>query len=79
VKVANNQSDTLEVPTTAKFIKINGRLYQAEAFKKSLPVFLLPEAWVAVIEILNTRDYGKLPATTVTQICQGIDQQIPKQ
>lgn len=70
--------DTVDVLDAAKFIKIKDRIYPIEAFTKSVPVFLSADAWGAVLEIINSRDYGKIPATTIGQIIQGIAQQLPR-
>lgn len=71
-------ADTLEVSSSVKFIKINNMLIPTAAFSQSVPVFLSAEDWSAVLEIINTRDYAKLPATTIGQIIQAIGQQIPR-
>lgn len=71
-------ADTLEVSQSVKFIKINNMLIPTAAFIQSVPVFLTADAWAAVLEIINSRDYGKLPATTIGQIIQAIGQQIPR-
>lgn len=70
--------DTVEVLDGAKFIKIKDRIFPVEAFTKSVPVFLTADAWGAVLEIINSRDYGKIPATTIGQIIQAIGQQLPR-
>lgn len=70
--------DTVDILEGAKFIKIKERIYPVEAFTKSVPVFLSAEAWGAVLEIINSRDYGKIPATTIGQIIQAIGQQLPR-
>ncbi len=70
--------DTVDVLDAAKFIKIKDRIYPIEAFTKSVPVFLSADAWGAVLEIINSRDYGKIPATTIGQIIQAIGQQLPR-
>lgn len=69
--------DTLIVKDSVKFIQIAGKKYAMVSFKQEVVVFLYPEAWNAVLEIINTRDYGKLPNTFVSQIIQGIGQQLP--
>lgn len=73
-----HQSDTVTVAGTAKFIKIGDKVWPAEAFSKNVPVFLTTEVWYAILEIINTREYGKNPSTLITQILQAIAQQLPK-
>lgn len=77
--VAQLSGDTLTVDLSqVKFVKLNGRIYQSSAFTQSAPVFLSVDGWVMVLEIINNRDYGKLPATSIGQIIQAISQQIPR-
>ena len=71
-------ADTLEVSQSVKFIKINNMLIPTAAFIQSVPVFLPAEAWLAVLEIINTRKYGDIPVTTISQIIQAIGQQLPR-
>lgn len=71
-------SDTLVISDKVKFIQVGDYLIPREAFIKSMPVFLSADAWTAVLEIINSRDYGKIPATTIGQIIQGIAQQLPR-
>lgn len=78
-EVARLNVDTLTVDLSqVKFVKLNGRIYQSSAFTQSAPVFLSVDGWVMVLEIINNRDYGKLPATSIGQIIQAISQQIPR-
>lgn len=72
------KGDTLTIGDAAKFIVIKDRIYPVAAFTQSVPVFLSADAWGAVLEIINSRDYGKIPATTIGQIIQAIGQQIPR-
>lgn len=65
-------ADTLDVSPSVKFIKINNMLIPTAAFSQSVPVFLSAEAWLAVIEIINTRKYGDIPATTINEIIESI-------
>lgn len=74
----NISVDTLDIPDSAKYIKIKDRLIPVAAFTQSVPVFLSADAWGAVLEIINSRDYGKIPATTIGQIIQAIGQQLPR-
>lgn len=71
-------ADTLEVSQSVKFIKINNMLIPTAAFTQSTPVFMSVDAWAAVLEIINSREYGKIPATTISQILQAIGQQLPR-
>lgn len=71
-QIGKAEGDTLEILKDAKFIKINNMLIPTEAFSKSVPVFLSADAWSAVLEIINSRDYGKLPATTINEIIESI-------
>lgn len=73
------KSDTLTVTEAAKFIKINGRVLPVAAFTQSVPVFLSADAWNAVLQIIDSRDYGKISAMTIGQIIQAIGQQLPQQ
>lgn len=78
-EVARLNVDTLTVDLSqVKFVKLNGRIYQSAAFTQYAPVFLGVEGWEMVLEIVNNRDYGKLPATAIGQIIQAISQQIPR-
>lgn len=77
-KLSIGSTDTLEIKPGVKFIKINNMLIPTAAFTQSVPVFLSADAWVAVLEIINTREYGKIPATTIGQIIQAIGQQLPR-
>lgn len=74
----NISVDTMEIPDSAKYIKIKDRLIPVAAFTQSTPIFLPAEAWLVVLEIINTRKYGDIPLTTVSQIIQAISQQIPQ-
>lgn len=76
--LATAKGDTLTIGDSAKFIVIKDRIYPVAAFTQSVPVFLSADAWGAVLEIINSRDYGKIPATTIGQIIQAIGQQIPR-
>lgn len=76
--LATAKGDTLTIGDAAKFIVIKDRIYPVAAFTQSVPVFLSADAWGAVLEIINSRDYGKIPATTIGQIIQAIGQQIPR-
>jgi len=76
--LATVKGDTLTIGDATKFIVINDRIYPMAAFTQSVPVFLSADAWGAVLEIINTREYGKIPATTIGQIIQAIGQQIPR-
>ena len=76
--LATVKGDTLTIGDAAKFIVIKDRIYPVAAFTQSVPVFLSADAWGAVLEIINSRDYGKIPATTIGQIIQAIGQQIPR-
>lgn len=76
--VKNLNVDTVSVPDSAKYVKIKDRLFPVAAFTQSVPVFLSADAWGAVLEIINSRDYGKIPATTIGQIIQAIGQQLPR-
>lgn len=78
IQLGRLTSDTLTVTEAAKFIKINGRLLPVEAFTKSVPVFLSADAWNAVLQIIDSRDYGKISAMTIGQIIQAIGQQLPQ-
>lgn len=75
---AKANGDTLTVLDPTKFIVIKDRIYPVAAFTQSVPVFLSGDAWGAVLEIINSRDYGKIPATTIGQIIQAIGQQLPR-
>lgn len=77
-ELATAKGDTLTIGDAAKFIVIKDRIYPVAAFTQSVPVFLSADAWGAVLEIINSRDYGKIPATTIGQIIQAIGQQIPR-
>ena len=77
-KAATVKGDTLTIGDATKFIVIKDRIYPMAAFTQSVPVFLSADAWGAVLEIINTREYGKIPATTIGQIIQAIGQQLPR-
>lgn len=78
IELGRLKSDTLTVTEAAKFIKINGRVLPVAAFTQSVPVFLTADAWYAVLQIIDSRDYGKISAMTIGQIIQGIGQQLPQ-
>lgn len=78
IELGRLKSDTLTVTDAAKFIKINGRVLPVAAFTQSVPVFLTADAWYAVLQIIDSRDYGKISAMTIGQIIQGIGQQLPQ-
>lgn len=78
IELGRLKSDTLTVNEAAKFIKINGRVLPVAAFTQSVPVFLNADAWNAVLQIIDSREYGKIPAMTIGQIIQAIAQQIPQ-
>lgn len=79
IELGRLKSDTLTVAEAAKFIKINGRVLPVAAFTQSVPVFLTADAWYAVLQIIDSRDYGKISAMTIGQIIQAIGQQLPQQ
>lgn len=79
IQLGRLTSDTLTVTEAAKFIKINGRVLPVAAFTQSVPVFLSADAWNAVLQIIDSRDYGKISAMTIGQIIQAIGQQLPQQ
>lgn len=78
IKYASSKADTLTVLDGTKYVVIKGVIYPVAAFTQSVPVFLSADAWAAVLEIINSRDYGKIPATTIGQIIQAIGQQLPR-
>lgn len=78
IKYASSKSDTLTVLDGTKYVVIKGVMYPVSAFTQSAPIFLPAEAWLDVLEIINTRKYGDIPLTTVSQIIQAISQQIPQ-
>lgn len=76
--VATAKGDSLIVGDSAKYVVIKDRVYPVSAFTQSAPIFLPADAWLAVLEIINTRKYGDIPVTTISQIIQAIGQQIPQ-
>ena len=78
IKYARSKSDTLTVLDGTKYVVIKGVMYPVSAFTQTAPIFLPAEAWLVVLEIVNTRKYGDIPLTTVSQIIQAISQQIPQ-
>lgn len=78
IKYASSKSDTLTVLDGTKYVVIKGVMYPVSAFTQTAPIFLPADAWLAVLEIINTRKYGDIPVTTISQIIQAIGQQIPQ-
>jgi hypothetical protein len=71
-------ADTAVITDKIKFVKIGAAIYPVEAFTKNVPVFMSAQGWDAVLQIINTREYGKLPASVIAEILQAISQQLPK-
>lgn len=69
--------DTLVIKDSVKIIQIAGKKYYVAQFAQSTPVFLTADGWNYVLEIINTRNYGNLTASAVTQLINGIANQLP--
>ncbi len=79
VEIVKVVGDTIKVLPNATFIEIGGKIYHYSAFKSFIPIFMSSAEWGEVLNIINTRDYGKTPATVVAQLIQAIGQYLPRQ
>lgn len=72
-------SDTVLIPATAKFVKIEGKVYDTRAFKQ-IPIFLSPEVLEFIVSAMINGKQAEYNATQMQQhvaITQQLQQLLP--